>query len=99
MKAREQSFVSSLVYLVEHQFTGNGCFRTKLSGRPALKSSNILFDNLIKKHGRQLGVKQRTKFKGNLEMHKRQKLQDVGRMLICTAFFTSPSRHHLRTVT
>lgn len=71
-EAKEQSFASTVVHLMEHQFTGYGCFWTKLGGCPALESSNILFDNLIKKHGGQLGVQQRTKFKGNLGMGKRQ---------------------------
>lgn len=77
-EAREYSLASSLVHLMEHQFTGDGCFWTKLGGCPALEGSNILFDNLIKKHGGQLGVQQRTKFKGNLGTGKRQSetLQD-----------------------
>lgn len=53
-EAREPSFASSLVHLMEHQFPGDGCFWTKLGGCPALKGSNILLDNLIKKHGGQL---------------------------------------------
>lgn len=73
-EAREQSFASSLVHLMEHQFTGDGCFWTKLGCCPALEGSDIPFDNLIKKHGGQLGVQQRTKFKGNLGMGKKQKL-------------------------
>lgn len=68
-EAREYSLASSLVHLMEHQFTGDGCFWTKLGGCPALEGSNILFDNLIKKHGGQLGVQQRTKFKGNRKVH------------------------------
>jgi hypothetical protein len=52
---------------MKHEFTGDGCFWTKLGCCPALKGSNILFYNLIKKHGRQLGVEQRAKLKGNLE--------------------------------
>lgn len=68
---KEQSFASSLVYLMKHQFTGDDCFWTKLGSCPALEGSNILFDNLIKKHGGQLGVQQRTKFKGNLGMGER----------------------------
>lgn len=77
-EAKEQSFASTVVHLMEHQFTGYGCLWTKLGGCPALEGSNILFDNLIKKHGGQLGVQQRTKFKGNLGMGKRQSetLQD-----------------------
>ena len=71
-EAKEQSFASSLVHLMKHKFTGDGCFWTKLGGCPALEGSNVLFDNLIKKDGGQLGVQQRTKFKGNLEMGKRQ---------------------------
>lgn len=74
-EAREQSFASGLVHLMEHQFTRDGCFWTKLGCCPTLESSDILFDNLIKKHGGQLGVQQRTKFKGNLGMGKRQKLR------------------------
>lgn len=72
MEAREQSFVSGLVHFVEHEFTGDGCFWAKLSGCPALKGSNILLDDLIKKHGRQLGVQQGSKFKGDLETHRRR---------------------------
>lgn len=64
---------SSLVHLMEHQFTGDGCFWTKLGSCPTLEGSDILLDNLIKKHGGQLGVQQRTKFKGNLGIGKRQK--------------------------
>lgn len=71
LEAKEQSLVSSLVHFMEHQFTGDGCFWAKLGCRPTLKGSNVLFYNLIKKHGCQLGVEQRTKFKGNLEMQER----------------------------
>lgn len=73
-EAKAQSFASSLVHLMEHQFTGDDCFWTKLGSCPTLEGSDILFDNLIEKHGGQLGVQQRTKFKGNLGMGKRQKL-------------------------
>ena len=57
---------------MKHQFTGDGCFWTNLGCCPALEGSDILFDNLIKKDGGQLGVQQRAKFKGNLGMGKRQ---------------------------
>ena len=57
---------------MKHQFTGDGCFWTKLGCCPALEGSDILFDNLIKKDGGQLGVQQRAKFKGNLGMGMRQ---------------------------
>lgn len=69
-EAKAQSFASSLVHLMEHQFTGDDCFWTKLGSCPTLEGSDILFDNLIEKHGGQLGVQQRTKFKGNRKVHR-----------------------------
>lgn len=72
VRGKETILVSSLVHFMEHELTGDGCFWAKLGCCPALKGSNVLLYNLIKKHGRQLGVEQRTKFKGNLETQERQ---------------------------
>lgn len=97
LESREQSLVSSLVHFMEHQFTGDGCFWTKLGCCPALKGSNVLFYNLIKKHGRQLGVEQRTEFKGNLETQEMETSRprwiapgQIRDTALCALFSSSP---------